>query len=170
MTRTILILTLSLLLHHIVSGQTFKSEQGKVLTVGVSAKKIIKPGDTIIVRIKNLSSANRGFTIEAVSLGKVPEYENALYSAFFNADSSFFQKLKMSKALAKSENIGYILPDYELYPYEIEGNAEKLLIFVARGKALQKGVRLKLRITTDIIEEKSETVYSAPLTVLSIPN
>lgn len=150
-------------------GQTTRSEEPKGLTLSISAKKFTKVGDTITVRIKNLSSSNRGFTIEAVSLGKKPEYESAVYSAFFNADSSFFQKLKASQELLKSENIGFILPDYELHPYEIVGKTEKLLTFVVRGKALQKNVRLRLRITTDIIEDNSETVYSAPLTILSIP-
>jgi hypothetical protein len=150
-------------------GQTIKSEKANILTVYVSAKKIIRVGDTIIVRVRNLSSANRGFTIEAISLGKEPEYETAVYSAFFNSDSSFFQTLKASQKLSKSDNIGYILPDYELYHYEIEGKTERLLTFVVGGRSLQKGVRLKLRITTDIIEDKSETVYSDPLTVLASP-
>jgi hypothetical protein len=170
MPKTILTLAITLLLHNMLLGQTIRNDKAMDLTVGISAKKTIKAGDTITIRVKNLSSANRGFTIEAISLGKEPEYETAFYSAFFNSDSSFFQKLKTTRTLSKSENIGYTLPDYELFPYQIKGNAERLLTFVVRGKPLKKGVRLKLRITTDIIEEKSETVYSAPLTVLASPN
>jgi hypothetical protein len=170
MTKTVLTLTFLLLIQSVLWGQTTRSEKAKVLAVNVSAKKFIKAGDTITVRIKNLSSFNRGFTIEVVSLGKAPEYESAVYSAFFNADSLFFQKLRRSQALSKSKNVGYLLPDYELHPYEINGSEEKLLTFVVSGKSSPKTVRIKLRITSDIIDNESETVYSAPLTVLWIPN
>jgi len=170
MTRTLLTLTFSLILYNSLLGQTVNDKKPKVLTVSISPKKTINAGDMISVRIRNLSSTDRGFTIEAVSLSKEPEYETAVYSAFFNADSLFFQKLKASQKLSKSKNIGYILLDYKLHPHENKANTDKLLKFVVKGKSLQKGTKLKLRVRTDIVEDQSETVYSEPMTVLVIPN
>ncbi|OQP51977.1 hypothetical protein A4H97_25500 [Niastella yeongjuensis] len=163
--------TIALLsLHSIFYGQASNGGRTNILAVDFLTKRTITAGDTILMKVRNLSSASRGFTIEAVSMNKEPGYESAVYSAFFNNDNSFFQKLEASKKLSKKEKLPYVLPDYKLRTYELEGYSERLLTFIVKGIPLRKGIPVKLRITTDIINDESETVFSDVLTISSMPD
>lgn len=170
MVRKIATITLFLLLNNVFYGQTAQDGKGRVLAIDILNMKPIKVGDTIAVRVRNLSSSGRGFTIQAVSLSKEPYFYNSVYSAFFNNDGLFFQKLEASQKKSKKDKLSYILPNYEVHLYEIGSQSEKLLNFIAKGTPLQKRVPIKLRITTDIIADKADTIYSEPLYFLSVPN
>ena len=115
-------------------------------------------GDTVRFTIKNTTSHNRGYTIEAISMSSTSEpnkiFNNQLYTAYFNNDTSFFIRLKKSRQASKKKDINFIIPDYTTIPYNVTNNSLSIFHFVVHGKKIPKGIKVKLRIFPDIIDDE----------------
>ena len=151
-------------------GQNTIRNQGKVLAIDSIVKTTVKNGDTLSITVRNLTSQERGFTVEALLLEKEPYYYNAVYSAYFNNDTLFFKKLRAMQGQAKKTHTQYILPSYQTNPYDIKANSDTTISFIMNGTSMQKGTLLRLKITSDIVSDYYETVYSNPIWVISLPN
>ena len=116
-----------------------------------------------------MTTHDRGFTLEVVELSDEPYYYNAVYSAYINKDKSFFKKLRAAKKSSKENNIQYVLPNYLKNSYEIKGNSTTTISFMIEGKPVKNGLLIKLRITSDIVNDVYETIYSDSFKVFSLP-
>ena len=123
----------------------------------------------LLIKVKNLTSYYRGFIIEAVELSDQPYYYNAIYSAYLNKDTSFFKKLRATKKLSRKNNIQYVLPNYRTRNYYIKGNSDTTISLIIKGKLIRNGVMIKLRLTSDIVNEDFETIYSDQFKVFALP-
>lgn len=150
-------------------GQTIQ-HRGNVLTVDSISKFTFQNGDTLSVTIKNLTSQERGFTVEALSLENEPYYYNAVYSAYFNTDTIFFKTLRATQKRSKQMHTRYVLPNYRTNPYNIKANSDTTISFIMKGTPMQKGTMLRLRIQSDIVNDDYETIYSNPILVTSLPD
>jgi len=165
------ILTNSFLLFIISSyGQNTGQSRGKVLTIDTITKTTFRNGDTLSITVRNLTPQRRGFTVEALSMEKQSYYYSAVYSAYFNNDTLFFKTLKATQELSRETHTQYALPNYQTHPYSIKANSDTTIKFILKGVPIQKGTMLRLRITSDIVNDDQETIYSNPIKVLLLPN
>lgn len=169
MTRLILIVFYFLFSNGQSFGQKSIESKGQVLAIESIFNKTNFKGDTLSLRIKNLTTHDRGFTLEVVELSDEPYYYNAVYSAYINKDKSFFKKLRAAKKSSKENNIQYVLPNYLKNSYEIKGNSTTTISFMIEGKPVKNGLLIKLRITSDIVNDVYETIYSDSFKVFSLP-
>src|SRR5450432_2491603 len=169
MIRTLFIIVFLLFKYNFFYGQGLKQNESNSFLIYPLVKTIYHNRDTLSIKIKNKVSFNRGFTIEAVSLSKEPYYYSAVYSAYLNFDKLFFKKLEASKKSSGKNKLAYILPDYVLYTYAIRGNEERTINFIIKGTTVKKGILLRLEITSDSIDNNSETIYSNPFYLFSLP-
>ena len=168
MTRLILTIAFLSIINHFY-GQIIQ-HRGKVLAIDSIRKTTFQNGDTLLVTIRNLTSQERGFTVEALSLEKEPYYYNAVYSAYFNTDTAFFKTLRATQKRSKETHTQYVLPNYRTNPYNIKANSDTTISFVMKGTPMQKGTMLRLRIQSDIVNDDYETIYSNPIQLTSMPN
>ena len=170
MTRLILITLFFLFSNSELLGQKSIESKAHVLAVDSIYNKTNSKGDTLSIVIKNLTTHDRGFTVEVIELSDEPFYYNAVFSAYINKDKSFFKKLRASKKSSRENNIGYVLPNYLTIPYVIKGNSTTTINFMIKGKPIKNGLMLKLRITSDIVNDDYETIYSDSFKVFSLPD
>ena len=169
MTRFLLITAFLLFISIPFYGQHLKPSEGRVLVIDSVFTTTLSSGELLSVKLRNLTPHDRGFTVEAVALSKEPYYYNAVYSAYLNNDTLFFKALRTAKKVSKEQKIQYILPNYNINPYNIKANSDTTINFIMKGTPIQKGVPLKLIIMTDIVDDDYETVYSDPFQVFSLP-
>ncbi|WP_460562589.1 hypothetical protein, partial [Ferruginibacter profundus] len=110
MTRVILIVFYFLFSNDESFGQKSIESKGQVLAIDSIFNKTNSKGDTLSLIVKNLTTQDRGFTVEVVELSEEPYYYNAVYSAYINKDKSFFKKLRAAKKSSRENNIQYVLP------------------------------------------------------------
>jgi hypothetical protein len=132
-------------------------------------------GDTIFFTIKNNTQIERGYTIEAsciVANSKLdPIYYGAIYTAYFNNDTSFFVSLKKRIQIYKEEQIGYLLPNGMVIPHIVSADSSSTFFYILSGNKTKNGIKLKLRIIPDIkddepdynIETKSFRLFIDPI-------
>ena len=169
MTRLIMVTFYFLFLITESYGQKSVESKGNVLAIESIFSKKTSMGDTLSVKVKNLTTYDRGFVIEVVELSEEPYYYNAAYSAYINKDKLFFQKLRAAKKSSRKNNIQYVLPNYLTHPYAIKGNSTTTINFIIKGTSIQNGLLIKLRITSDIVDTDDETIYSDSFKVFSLP-
>ncbi len=170
MTQRVLVIIFFLSLSCEFFGQSSTQSKGKVLAVDTISNKTSARGDTLSIKVKNLTPYDRGVIIEVVELSDESYYYDAVYSAYLNKDTSFFKKLRAAKKLSRKNNIEYVLPNYMTHNYDIKGNSETTISFMIKGKSIRNGVMFKLRITSDIVNGDFETIYSEPFKVFSVPD
>lgn len=170
MTRLTLIIAFLLFTSLSFYGQDLKQNKGKVLAIDSVFKTTLSSGEMLSIKLRNLTPHDRGFTVEAVALSKEPYYYNAVYSAYINNDTLFFKELRTAKKVSREQKIQYALPNYNVNPYDIKANSDTTINFMIKGTPIQKGLSLKLKIMTDIVDDDYETIYSDPFQVFSLPD
>ncbi len=118
-------------------------------------KKCFYPGDTLSFTIKNLTSFNRGYTIEVACIDthlKLYTAYNEVYTAYFNHDTSFFKKIKESEKSNNEDNIGHIIPDFQLLPHDIRADSLSTFVFVLTGNRMKTGIKIKLIIYPNLVD------------------
>lgn len=170
MTRLILIAFLLSFSNGESFGQKSIESKGQILAIDSIFNTTNSKGDTLSLTVKNLTLNDRGFTIEVVELSEEPYYYNAVYSAYINNDKSFFKKLRAAKKSSRENNIQFVLPNYLTTPYDIKGNSTRTINFMIKGKPVKNGLMIKLRITSDIVNDEYETIYSDSFKVFSLPD
>jgi hypothetical protein len=140
-------------------------------------------GDTLTIKVRNLTPAKQSFTITANSETRDPFYYNQMYSSYLNGDTSYAKKLrKLKEAHAEnSSEYKYLSPVSKLY--QIEGKSDTTLRFILNGTILNDGVTLKLNIRPEKPIAKStgagvatvgisrdiDLVWSTPFKVYFLP-
>ena len=148
----------------------YGQNKGSILVVDTIVNTTGIKGDSFSVKVKNLTPSDRGFIIEVVALVDEPYYYNAVYSAYLNNDISFFKKLRAAEKGSKKNTIPYVLPNYRAIFYDIKGNSERTINFMIKGKSIKNGVMTNLRITSDLVKDEFETIYSNPFKMHVLPN
>ena len=158
----------------ILSGQLFPAQAQntnaqETLVIDTVYTSTGSRGDILTLRISNISENDRGFTV-AIVADEENNYWSTVYSAAVNDDSFFFKQWRDAKRLSKKMNIQYILPKYNLIPYDIEAGETQELQFNITGKRVQKGMSLRLLITTDMANGDFNTIYSSSFKVYTQPD
>ncbi len=135
-------------------------------------RKEVHLGDTICFTIKNKTLKDRGYTIEVITSESqdLKIGYDAIYTAYFNSDSSFFIKLDNIKRMSRKQKVPYLMPDPNLTPHDIGANKESTFQFIVKGKERKKGIKVQFKIIPDLVDEESEVlILSKPFFLFAAP-
>jgi len=171
MTRKILMLILLLFINIENYGQNLLETNGSILVIESVFQKKTVEGDSVSVKINNTSSYDKGFTIEVESLIEETGsfYYNTVYSAYFNNDTLLLRNLRKAEKNIKKRKLKYVPSRCVLVPYDIKSNSVAAINFMIKGSSIPNGVLIRFVVTSDIVDDKTETTYSKPIKVFTSP-
>ncbi|MBX3255121.1 MAG: hypothetical protein KF862_13340 [Chitinophagaceae bacterium] len=167
--KRVILFTLLLFFSTFSRSQTQNENTSDVLVIDTVYAGTGSKGDMITLVVSNISEDDRGFTVEIVA-SEENNYWSTIYSASINNDSFFFKQWRDAKKLSKKMNIQYVLPKYNRIFYHIEAGETQELQLRITGKSFQKGMELRVLITTDIAEDDPDTIYSSAFKVYTQPD
>jgi hypothetical protein len=143
-------------------GQTPSVSSSPLSIISDVIKDRYYTGDTIYFTIKNIDSIDRGYTLQVICMTgseSKRHWYGAMYTAYFNNDTSFFRMEKKDKKVnSKNEKINYLIPNPEFVPHLIPVDSSSIFQYCLKGSKLKKGIKIKFRIVPDLIMNEPEYI------------